>query len=45
MAILGLGSEKKSKKTKSKKGNSRSSDAADVLAKMDAKGADDCPFC
>ena len=51
MAILGLGSDDKAKKSdskkQSKKGKSSQQDeAAEILAKMDAKkDAGDCPFC
>lgn len=51
MAILGLGSDdakakKSDDKKKSKKGKSNADEAAEILAKMEAKkDAGDCPFC
>lgn len=49
MAVLGLGSDSKKKsdtKKKSKKGSSNQDEAAEILAKMEAKkDAGDCPFC
>ncbi|MDX1766068.1 MAG: hypothetical protein R3313_03905 [Candidatus Saccharimonadales bacterium] len=51
MAILGLGSDKlkksdSKKNTKNGKADSSQDEAAEILAKMEAKKDDgDCPFC